>query len=77
MKKTTLKQETLKRRFTDIYDRHSRHELSCEEASDILGISVRTLFKEAPSLCQPPSLLTPQHIFLFIKHGFAEAFTLC
>ena len=46
MERTTLREETLKMRFTDIYDRHRRHELSCEEASDILGISVRTFLRK-------------------------------
>ena len=41
-----LKEELLKMRFEEIYDRYQKQELSCEDASDVLGISIRTFLRK-------------------------------
>jgi transposase len=45
MRRTDLKEEILKMRFIEVYDRHKDKGLSCEDASDILGVSVRTFLR--------------------------------
>jgi len=41
-----LKEELLKMRFEDVYDRLHKKELNCEEAADILGMSARTFLRK-------------------------------
>jgi len=41
-----LKEDYLKMRFKDIYERYSHKELDTQEAADILGISVRTFLRK-------------------------------
>lgn len=41
-----LKEDILKMRFSEVYDRYQKKRLNCEEASDILGMSVRTFLRK-------------------------------
>ena len=44
--KSQLREEILKMRFPDIYDRFTCNRLTCEEAADLLGISVSTFYRK-------------------------------
>ena len=46
MNKTRLTEEVFKMRFDDIYDRFMERRISCEEASDLLGVSLSTFFRK-------------------------------
>lgn len=46
MKKSKLIEDIHKMKFEDIYGRYQNKRLSCEEASEILGISVRTFHRK-------------------------------
>ncbi len=46
MKKSQLIEEVFKMRFTEINDRFQKKQLSCEEAADLLGISVSTFYRK-------------------------------
>jgi len=46
MKKTQLIEELHRMKFEDVYNQHRRRKLSCEEASEILGISPRTFYRK-------------------------------
>jgi transposase len=46
MKETQLREEIFKMRFTTIYDRFNRGKLSCEEAADMLGVSIKTFYRK-------------------------------
>lgn len=40
-----LKEDIMRARFEEIYSRHQKKELSCLEASDILGMSERSFLR--------------------------------
>lgn len=46
MRRTQFIEDIHKMRFEDIYESHKWGRLSCEEASEILGISVRTFYRK-------------------------------
>lgn len=46
MRRTQLTEDIHKMRFEDIYGNYKKGRLSCEEASEILGISVRTFYRK-------------------------------
>ena len=46
MRKTQLTEEIFKMKFEDIYDRFEQKRLSCEQAAEILGVSVRTFHRK-------------------------------
>ena len=46
MKKSQLTEEVFKMRFTEINDRFQKKRLRCEEAADLLGISVSTFYRK-------------------------------
>lgn len=46
MRRTQIIEDIHKMRFEEIYESHKRGRLSCEEASEILGISVRTFYRK-------------------------------
>jgi transposase len=46
MKKTKVKEEVLKMRFEEVYDRFQKKRLTTEEASELLGISVSTFYRK-------------------------------
>lgn len=46
MKTTQLREEVFKMRFTTIYDRFNRGKLSCEEAAEMLGVSIKTFYRK-------------------------------
>jgi transposase len=46
MKKTTVRQEVLKMRFEEVYDRFQKRNLTTGEASELLGISVSVFYRK-------------------------------
>lgn len=46
MKKTKVTEEVLKMKFEDIYGKYQKRELTTEEASEILGISISTFYRK-------------------------------
>lgn len=44
--KSKLSEEIFKMRFTDIYGQYEKNRLTCEEAAEILGISVSTFYRK-------------------------------
>lgn len=46
MKRSKIIEDIHKMRFEDIYGRYQSKSLSCEEASEILGISIRTFYRK-------------------------------
>ena len=46
MTKSHLREDIHKMRFEEIYSSYTKRRLSCEEASEILGVSVRTFHRE-------------------------------
>ena len=46
MKKTKVRQEVLKMRFEEVYDRFQKGTLTTEEASELLGISVSVFYRK-------------------------------
>lgn len=52
MKKSKLIEDIHKMKFEDIYGRYQNKRLSCEEASEILGVSVRTFIASAKDMNQ-------------------------
>lgn len=46
MKRTQVKEEVLKMKFEDIYERYQKRKLTTEEAAEILGISVSTFYRK-------------------------------
>ncbi len=49
MKKTQVKEEVLKMKFKEIYDRYQKKRLTTEEASELLGISMGTFYRKRES----------------------------
>lgn len=46
MKEVRLTEQVLKMRFEEIYDRFTKKRLSCEEAADLLGVSVSSFYRK-------------------------------
>jgi len=46
MKKTTVKEEVLRMRFEEVYDRFQKKRLTTEEAADLLGISISSFYRK-------------------------------
>jgi hypothetical protein len=46
MRKSQIIEDIHKMRFEEIYESHKKGRLSCEEASEILGLSVRTFYRK-------------------------------
>lgn len=46
MKKTKVKEEVLKMKFEEVYDRFQKKKLTTEEASELLGISISTFYRK-------------------------------
>jgi len=46
MKKSQLVEEIFKMRFEDIYGRYQKRRLTCEEAAELLGVSVKTFYRK-------------------------------
>lgn len=46
MKKTKVKEEVLKIRFEEVYDRFQKKKLTTEEASELLGISISSFYRK-------------------------------
>lgn len=46
MKKTQVKEEVLKMKFEEVYDRFQKKKLTTEEASELLGISVSSFYRK-------------------------------
>lgn len=46
MKRTWLTEEVLKMKFDDVYHRYKSRSLTCEEASDLMGVSVSSFFRK-------------------------------
>lgn len=46
MKKVQVKEEVLKMRFEEIYDRFQKQQLTTEEASELLGISISSFYRK-------------------------------
>ena len=44
--KTKLTEEVFKMRFIDIYGQYTKRKLTCEEAAEILGISISTFYRK-------------------------------
>lgn len=44
--KSKLSEEIFKMRFTDIYGQYEKNRLTCEEAAEILGISISTFYRK-------------------------------
>jgi transposase len=46
MKATQLREEIFKMKFESVYDRFNKKRLTCEEAAELLGVSIRTFFRK-------------------------------
>ena len=46
MKETQLREEIFKMKFTTIYNRFNRGKLTCAEAADMLGVSIKTFYRK-------------------------------
>ena len=44
--KTKLSEEIFKMRFIDCYDQYQKRKLTCEEAAEVLGISISTFYRK-------------------------------
>jgi transposase len=46
MKKSRLTEEVFKMRFEEVYGHYNRGQISCEEAANLLGISIKTFYRK-------------------------------
>jgi transposase len=46
MKKTTVRQEVLKMRFEEVYDRFQKKKLTTQEAAELLGVSISVFYRK-------------------------------
>ena len=46
MQKTRVVEEVFRMRFNEVYDKFKKKKLSCEEAAEILGVSLKTFYRK-------------------------------
>lgn len=46
MKKMRIKEEVLKMKFEEIYERYEKKRLTTQEASELLGVSISTFYRK-------------------------------